>query len=207
MWWSALHWSAVTCVCIFTGPSCSRVCHQEMLMRVRCSLSVCIPGEILGAEAGERNESCAVNHSLPRRRRGETHAESNNCIQSTPQQHNIQSDTSPPARMQSAAQTLGWMKGFLTQTEWHISTLSRFLTRSHFTSRAISFPSSFVPWPTCFHKLALMAAKAGNVGWRGCKMKGWSHKVHTVIPPAFTAEPLPLKPALFHSLFHTPSPS
>lgn len=78
--------------------------HQEMLMCVMCSLRVCIPGEILGAEAGERNESCAVNHSLPRRSRGETHAESSNCIQSAPQQHTIKSDTSPPARMQSAAQ-------------------------------------------------------------------------------------------------------
>lgn len=54
------------------------VCNQEMLMCVMRSLRVCIPGENTGAEARERNESCAVNHSLPHRRRGETHAESNN---------------------------------------------------------------------------------------------------------------------------------
>ena len=69
-WQSDPHWSAMTCVFVISpGPAAALLCHREMLMCVMCSLRVCIPGEILGAEAGERNESCAVNHSLPRRRR------------------------------------------------------------------------------------------------------------------------------------------
>lgn len=45
----------------------------------------------------------------------------------TQPQHTIKPNTSPPARAQSTvSQTLRWMKGFLTQTEWHIST-RRFL--------------------------------------------------------------------------------
>lgn len=57
---------------IFTGSSCSAACvfSWEMLMCALCRWRICIPGETLGAEAGERNESCAVNHSLPRRQRG-----------------------------------------------------------------------------------------------------------------------------------------
>lgn len=43
--------------------------------------------------------------------------------------------------------------------------------------------------------LHLMTDKARNVGGRGCRVNGWSHKVPTVIPPCFTAEPLPLKSA------------
>lgn len=168
-----------------------------------CSLRVCIPGEILRAEAGERNESCAVNHSLPHRRRGETHAESNNCIQI---KHHwnmpFKSDTSPPARMQSAAQMLHWMKGFLTQAEWRIPTLlfphtltfhkqSDFLSEL-FCSLAYLFPQ------TCTYDCQ---------SWKRWRERMQNERVviqrHTVIliPPPLK----PLKPALSPSLFHIPT--
>lgn len=90
---------------------------------------------------GEGNESCAVNHSLPHRWRGETHAESNNCIQNTPPQHTIKSNTSPPYWMQSAAQMLPLDEG-LSHANWmtHFhSLLFYFLTRTHI-SQAGRFP-------------------------------------------------------------------
>ena len=186
---------------ISPGPAAALLCHREMLMCVMCSLRVCIPGEILGAEAGERNESCAVNHSLPRRRRrGDACRKQLHTKRTTATHREVGYISTCLSAVCST--------DALAHAEWHISTLGFFffLTRSNFASRAISFRSSFVRWPTCLLKPALTTAKAENVGGRGCEIKGWSHNVHTVIPPPFTAEPLPLKPALFHSLFHTPAP-
>lgn len=123
-----------------------------------------------GAEAGERNESCAVNHRLPRRRRGETHAESSNCKKPPPQHstalspihlHHPKVVCSVAARLNEGLSWAVWL------TRFH----SLLFSHSGFTSWAISLQSSFVPRPTCFHKPALRTAEAGDA-----KEKGWSDK-------------------------------
>lgn len=150
-----------------------------------CSVRVCIPGEMLEAKARERNESCAVNHNLPHRRRRETHAESNNCIQSTLWQYTIKLSISPPVPVCRLTRFYCWLFFFYVLT----------------------FQSSFVLWPTCFHKPALSDCQS-EMCWReriqNERLITQSTKCK---PPCLTAEPLPLKKCISHSRFPPPSSS
>lgn len=133
-WQSDPRWSAVTCAFVISpSPAVALLCRREILMCVMCSLRVCIPGEILGAEAGERNESCAVNHSLPRRRRrGDACRKQQLHTKRTTATHREVGyiSTCPTAVCSTDA---------LTHAEWHISTLL-FFSRAQI-SPAERFPS------------------------------------------------------------------
>lgn len=137
-----------------------------------------------GAEARERNESCAVNHSLPHRRRGETHAESNNCIQKKKKkkrkkkrpQHTIKPNTFPPGQVQSVARLD--RNGFLTETEWHISTLCFF---SHTQiSQADKFPlrALLCPGLLVSTNLHLGLPTLGMLEGEDAKWKGGRTMIH-----------------------------
>lgn len=146
-WQSDPRWSAVTCAFVISpSPAVALLCRREILMCVMCSLRVCIPGEILGAEAGERNESCAVNHSLPRRRRrGDACRKQQLHTKRTTATHREVGyiSTCPTAVCSTDA---------LTHAEWHISTLC-------FFSHALKFRQQSDFLPELFCMLAYLFAQ------------------------------------------------
>lgn len=86
-----------------------------------------------GAEAGERNESCAVNHSLPHRSRGETHAEIHHHNTPLSQIHLHLPECSLRHRCSAR-----W-RAFSDEPNDTFPLFAFSFTRSHFTGGAISF--------------------------------------------------------------------
>lgn len=86
-----------------------------------------------GAEAGERNESCAVNHSLPHRSRGETHAEIHHHNTPLSQIHLHLPECSLRHRCSAR-----W-RAFSDEPNDTFPLFAFSSTRSHFTGGAISF--------------------------------------------------------------------
>lgn len=86
-----------------------------------------------GAEAGERNESCAVNHSLPHRSRGETHAEIHHHNTPLSQIHLHLPECSLRHRCSAR-----W-RAFSDEPNDTFPLFTFSFTRSHFTGGAISF--------------------------------------------------------------------
>lgn len=128
-----------------------------------------------GAEAGERNESCAVNHSLPHRSRGETHAEIH--------QHNTPLSQIhlhlPECSLQHRISTR-W-RAFSDKLNDTFPLFPRTLTFHDFLSEPLWALAYLLP-QTCTYR----GTKAGNVGRRRCKMKGWSHQNTSLLSTAAT---------------------
>lgn len=135
--------------------------------------SFCIPGETLEAEARERSESCAVNHSLPRSRREETHAEKQRLHAKYTTHHYI-----------SYISTRSCLRR--TMTHFCSFLFSTFHRRCDFLSKlfcAVAYLSSqtrTLPEPDMLEG-------------EDAKCKAGLNNMLTVRPPRFIVEPLPLK--------------
>lgn len=140
-----------------------------------CSLRVCIPGEILEPklERGMSHVQWIIASHTGGEGRGMQKATT--AYEKTTTHHYVKRE---PARVQPAAQTLGWMKGSLTQTEWHITTLVLLLTRSHFTSLAIPFEALLCPGLLVSSNLHLGLPKLVMLEGEDAKWKGGHTKMY-----------------------------
>lgn len=167
MWRSDPHLSAAMHVCVFTTPSCSTApCVQSGDANV-CDVQFksLYPRWMLETERGVSHVQWIIaSHAEGEGRRMQK--------ATTAYKKKHHHNTSPPARTQSAAHMLRWMKGFLTHAEWHISMLgffshTRISQGERFPFRVLLCPSLLVSTNLHLRLPKLEMLEGEDAKWEG----------------------------------------